>query len=341
VFTANRLGLAYFHFSFLGVSDQVRSGGLDFFFLLSGFIIFHTYHRQVGEVRLARQFLLKRFLRIYPVYWYILISLIPLSPFFSGKQFNASTIAKSILLLPQDHPLLPTAWSLGHLLLFYLMFAVLLVLGRSTGTVIVSLWFLGIVINFTQGIFHDNPWLDFLFSKYHLYFFIGGFTAHITRKVQFKHPGLLVPLGAAGLVLAILNADRHLFPLDDLYNYGIPVTVFLSGLAMLDDRKEWKIPGFFNFLGQASYSLYLSHYPVLLLLCHFAAEGRWFTGMELHLAMALLIVAAVVVGFATHVLIEKPLLSFIFFRRNIQLSSDSYLMRKSDRPRKPEQELPQ
>jgi len=32
----------------------------------------------------------------------------------------------------------------------------------------------------------------------------------------------------------------------------------------------------------------------------------------------------------THFLIEKPLLSFIFYRGNVEVSSDSYMMKKTE-----------
>jgi exopolysaccharide production protein ExoZ len=328
VVTAHQLGIAYWKFHLLpGLGDQIRLGALDFYFMLSGFVLFAIYHSHIGDRRVGGQFLFKRLVRLYPVYWYILIAIIPFSSFFTGRRnTDFGGIVQSIFLVPHDGSLLPTSWSLSHLLLFYTFFAILLFLGRSAGTLFVSLWFLGIVINFTQGLFQHHRLLDFLFSKYHLYFFAGGFIAYLTKKIRFAYPGWLAAAGAAGLMLAVLNVKHGWVPLDDVYNYGIPATLLVCGLASLDCRKDIRLPKFLNFLGQASYSLYLAHYPALVVLYHLATAKGLVQNADPAVLSAGMIVAALLIGWLSHVLIEKPLLSFIFFRRNIQVSSDSYMV---------------
>lgn len=332
VFTAHVIGLQNWNQALLpGLGQKTQSGALAFTFMLSGLVIFSVYQSSIGDRQAGTQFVFKRFMRIYPIYWYILIACIPFSALLLGEQTTLPMIIRSIFLVPDPkEPLLPTAWSLSFLLVFYTFFALLLFLGRSIGTFLASLWFLGIVINFTQGLFENDHWLNFLFHKYHLFFFAGGFIAYLAKKIRFSLPVLLIAFGMAGVVLAILNLKYRWLPLDEMFNFGIPVTILLIGLITIDLHKEVKIPKLFNFLGQASYSLYLSHYPTLVVLFHFAEK----TGLDLllgkQLAMALLVIGAILTGWMTHFLIEKPLLSFIFYRGNVEVSSDSYMMKKTE-----------
>src|SRR5260221_9879970 len=51
--------------------------GVDFFFVLSGFIMMHIHAADIGQPRALRAYLWKRFTRIYPAYWAVLIVLTP------------------------------------------------------------------------------------------------------------------------------------------------------------------------------------------------------------------------------------------------------------------------
>ena len=54
-----------------------RSGsiGVDFFFVLSGFIIMYIHQHDVKNVTSAIKYVSKRFLRVFPVYWAVAIPL--------------------------------------------------------------------------------------------------------------------------------------------------------------------------------------------------------------------------------------------------------------------------
>lgn len=48
--------------------------GVDFFFVLSGFIMFYIHQKDIGHQNKLGIFLFKRFTRVYPLYWIILTS---------------------------------------------------------------------------------------------------------------------------------------------------------------------------------------------------------------------------------------------------------------------------
>lgn len=117
---------------------------VDFFFLLSGFILAYNYITRDGEVRGGkRAFWIARIARIYPVYLLgIALGLIEYLRDGHGRASESVTIALHLLLVQSWVPpalvfdLNPPAWSLAAEALFYALFPLLLPLcarfGRRT-----------------------------------------------------------------------------------------------------------------------------------------------------------------------------------------------------------------
>lgn len=106
------------------------------FFILSGVTIVYFHNNDGKSMCDMLKFLKKRFLRIFPVYWiYIAITLF-LNYAFDGKVLTWHTktykdILKSVCCFPaavfENHPttLIPPAWFLSYVVLFYLVYAIL------------------------------------------------------------------------------------------------------------------------------------------------------------------------------------------------------------------------
>ncbi|WP_375512368.1 acyltransferase family protein [uncultured Nostoc sp.] len=118
--------LQIFHFGWIGV---------DFFFVLSGFIIFYIHQSDIGKPDKFTPFLFKRFIRVYPLYWSILGLKILVSLFSTAKdsiyQRSADEIIKAVLLLPQDRSILESSfigvnWTLCYEVFFYCIFGFLI-----------------------------------------------------------------------------------------------------------------------------------------------------------------------------------------------------------------------
>lgn len=52
------------------IVDIGRIGGVDFFFVLSGFLIYHVYAKNAGDWDHSLQFMKRRLIRIYPLIWF-------------------------------------------------------------------------------------------------------------------------------------------------------------------------------------------------------------------------------------------------------------------------------
>lgn len=59
----------HFSYTFVGGAFQFGYTGVDFFFVLSGFIIFFAHASDIGKRDSLLAYVTKHLIRIYPIYW--------------------------------------------------------------------------------------------------------------------------------------------------------------------------------------------------------------------------------------------------------------------------------
>src|SRR5437870_555325 len=95
--------------------------GVDFFFVLSGFIIFYVHADDIGRPYRLMHYLRRRFTRIYPFYW--VISLLTLTAIVlsahQGLPSAGQFIASALLIPLNDIVIVPVAWTLQQEIVFY------------------------------------------------------------------------------------------------------------------------------------------------------------------------------------------------------------------------------
>lgn len=102
--------------------------GVDFFFVLSGFIITYVHFADIGSAGRIPRYLWRRFLRVYPIYWVNLMLVMAATTAFhfaSGEAFElqleSADIPKTLLLLTGGEPkFVGVAWSLHYEIMFYM-----------------------------------------------------------------------------------------------------------------------------------------------------------------------------------------------------------------------------
>ena len=105
------------------VEEIVNRGylGVDFFFVLSGFIILHAHLKDSSGAYAARKYLTKRLRRIYIPYLPVSIALIALYlmlPSVSQGSRDWSLLTSLTLIPTERPPALPVAWTLIHEMTF-------------------------------------------------------------------------------------------------------------------------------------------------------------------------------------------------------------------------------
>lgn len=231
--------------------------GVDVFFVLSGFVIFHAV--QGRQDRGARWFLWQRFWRIVPPYWSALaltLAALALLGVMRGDWADWPSVGRiglSVFLLPLPEQVMAVAWTLTVEGLFYLVFAATFFrFGASGALLALALWSLTAQgLRFWPG---DLPaWLGLVLYSGVIEFLYGGMIAQALAAGWRRGGVVAVLAGAVGLAVVVAG----LVPLDWGREWvaGLPAAALVYGFA----AGGWRMPGWAMVWGEASYLLYLLH----------------------------------------------------------------------------------
>ncbi|MBI2785636.1 MAG: acyltransferase [Legionella longbeachae] len=269
---------------------------VEFFFVLSGFVLFHSYRNVLLNYNDFNAFLLKRIFRLYPLHFFMLVVFIffecgkwlaEIKGFnFNGHAFSGSNSIKEIipnLLLLQSwlnkaDPLSfnGPSWSISAELYVYILFAALLILNRKLSlfifTGIAAFSFFALMTNL--DLFNTN------IMRVCSCFFSGILAYLIYQKtVRMSLTRYMLNL-LEGLclfmVLIILNSNTPQQGIVASLCFCMVIIIFsLEGGCFSSILKNQ----FFKSLGKLSYSIYMIHFAVIFLfislamllsrLCHY------------------------------------------------------------------------
>lgn len=240
-------------------------GGVDIFFVISGFIItMSSIEAARAGRRGAIEFAAKRLVRIFPVYWLVLLAAIISARFIDvfpkGPGFTYAIDAGYIFALKTDNWYVAPAWSLCYELYFYaavtLFIAIVprqlsLLLLTTIATVVVcdvagismSIYSQPLVLEFGLGM------LIAFVVRHNLAFPITPFTATVLAAGFFVLGWYLICSGIDG------SGSRML-----TYGFG---AAFLIYAVVSAEQHGARFPRWLQFLGAISYSLYLTHHLLM------------------------------------------------------------------------------
>jgi peptidoglycan/LPS O-acetylase OafA/YrhL len=320
--------------------------GVQFFFVLSGFILTYTYHGARTE-NFRRDFWTARFARIYPVY---LLGILLILPFVlsgaatTGRRDNPSLIVNSLLQIGLLQAWFPEAgqmgnrpgWSLSAEAFFYLLFPLFLpllsklkthhlIVVTATALLIAQLitWCAGIAgLEDIATVPANDPkgtyWLLLLSTNPILR--LPEFLIGIAAALLFlRHPkfartySTYLVCGSIALIFTTCALLSPYVPMIHLVNGGLGP--FIAALFIGLTARKRLIAGllgrpFLVRLGEASYAMYILHIPVAFL---FAYCMRW-NALAIHSPIsyfALYLTVVVLMSLATFKYIEQPSRRFI------------------------------
>ena len=275
--------------------------GVDFFFVLSGFIITYTMHGIAPSQAATRRFLWKRMVRIYTPYWPVGIAIALaylLVPGLSGAARDWGWFATITLLPATAEPALPLAWSLQHEMVFYLLFAALFLCGRIASGL--AVWAALIAAAAVSGLGFERPW-RFLLHPINLEFIFGVAAAALHLSGRRLAP----PVTLAGIALPLLLFVWLGAPPAASFLFGLAIAFALPPICRLEADGRLTVGPPLLLLGAASYALYLVHDPLISLVTRLAGPLPSVGWLPAMLALAALSVAA---SLAYHLLWERPVL---------------------------------
>jgi len=219
-------------------------------------------------------------------------------------------------------PVLFVGWSLNFEMFFYLLFSFGLLLRNYTlGIIAIFVLLAGLAL--VGSLVHPRGVIiSFYTDPRILEFALGMTVALVTAKAPLDVP-VRVKFLASALILSlgvVVMAPHYRPDVHMLITAGLPSTVLVTG-ALLLERWGWKLQNAsLQTIGDSSYALYLSHPYVVIPIEKLAALFHP-TGL-FALAVALIAVtSSVVVAYAIHVWIERPISTFarrLLFARKLQ-----------------------
>lgn len=258
-----KLDVGYLPF---GATSKFGHAGVDFFFVLSGFIIYFVHHGDFGTARRLPYYFERRFTRIYPLFWISVVLSVILAVGLGKHALPTPLFLIQWLLLVPSTADLGVAWTLQHEILFYFLFSVAII-NRRAGYVTLGAWLIFILACWqTQPDFTDSALLMRLGSIFNIEFFFGMLAARLVARHTLAKP--LHVLCAGGL-LFLTCAVLEDFELMNGYAsaariaYGLCSMLIVIGLAFSEKTGRLVLPVFLARLGGASYSIYLFHLPCI------------------------------------------------------------------------------
>ena len=286
--------------------------GVDFFFVLSGFIIAWVHWRDIGDRRRLGRYVVRRFARIYPPYWCVLLPLIALYQLFPGtgapSQHDVATALLSILLVPSvNPPVLGVAWTLVHEVFFYALFGIVIAFGRR------AIWIFpawGVSILAAQWVGDFGFPANFFFSPFNLEFLLGVAGALWLRGHHVATPRLSLTVGIAAFAAALVVGARvQETPIVGRAVFGLSALVALLGAAEFERDRELNLHPALALFGAASYATYLVHPEAISIMaqivCRLAPRG-----VPVEATVCLVSLIAIAAGMIFHRVIEAPLTSW-------------------------------
>jgi exopolysaccharide production protein ExoZ len=273
----------YMHFSLLGGAFSAGWTGVDFFFVLSGFIIYYVHKDDLGHPEKLSLYFKKRLIRIYPIYWIIASVALALS-FINKNSITNDSLSRSITDVPYlvrsylliesggIAPFLGVAWSLCYEIFFYFLFGVAILFGKRIFAVL-GLAFLIAITCFQYIPAAFRPWLYLLPSNFNLEFIFGVTAAYLSLRIRWDGTSkwkaqVCLALGILLFVTAYFLASFYKQTLSKInvnsrLAFGTSAFLIILAASKLRLVRSSKFYDFLMLLGDASYVLYLSH-PLVL-----------------------------------------------------------------------------
>ncbi|MEG4836894.1 acyltransferase [Microcoleus sp. B9-D4] len=304
---------------------QAGWSGVDYFFVLSGFIMVYVHRSAIGKKDQLKSFLVKRAVRIYPIYWIMTLTVLcfflVIPGFANNKDLGLGQVIVSLLLIPQnDKPILDVGWTLIYELYFYFLFSIAIWFKPKHSVPILSTWLFVTILHFCKIINFPKSFflLNQLFGNMNLEFVLGCLAAYMVIKYNNKigkYRWILFGIANLGYVILGMVVAWGNIEFERVTTFAVLAAMLIIAATSIDLKESPKIPAILIFLGDASYSIFLTHGPLISAstkILQKANLAKYFDGF---FAPALLAVFAVVFGCIFYSLIEKPLT--VFLRKNI------------------------
>lgn len=310
--------IKYYHkvqYPFLDYIAYLGKFGVDFFFVLSGFIITYSAYYKYNEPNSFSNYIKNRLVRIYVPYLPIGVFMFFFYTFLPSLSNGnrAISMLTSLTLIPQGNPALSVAWTLSFELFFYLLFSISF-LSKKLWNWFVLIWLSSIIIftysSFSSLQFLKIPFFRTLFSPYNIEFILGFVLALlVVRKIRLP----IIPLFSV-FFLALLSffycTFTHFKPFAFNANLLFAIVAFLI-IFVATSMANFKInkASVMMMVGNATYSIYLIHNPLQMILIRIYPNITSIVSLIVALIVVLILSSAM--GYVYYLVFEKKAIHII------------------------------
>lgn len=307
-------------FTFLQGLFSFGYTGVDFFFVLSGFIIFYVHGRDIGRPERAVSYLARRLARVYPIYWVVTsikVALVLGIPSF-GQAYERlpGVVVKSYLLIPQTNlPVIGAAWTLSYEMLFYVTFGLCILSGRKWGLSLFCVW-MGTVI--AHALFGgalpgalQTFAAAFILNERNLEFALGVLSAYLVLQRRVPAPRLMIVGGVALFALSAWSVNQGHQVSSYTLSFGLASFLLITGSALLDSQQHLVSPRPLVFIGNASYSIYLTHAMFINAVMLLVSRVGRLNSMNPLLLVPVIVVSAIGASCLLYQVVERPLVAYL------------------------------
>ena len=291
------------------IDFDIGAGGVDVFFVISGFLMWAI--TQDPSVT-PGGFLWRRITRVAPLYWAATLTLAALAltapALLPQVKPEPAHVALSLLFVPHldpagiPFPLLPPGWSLNYEAILYLIFTLALTIPRpwrlaTVLTCLVLLTLLGLLVTPLFPLFANPMMLEFA---------AGVVMAHLLGEG--RRPSLGMGWSFIALGLIIFAALRALGIHSDIgrwFLWGAPAVLIVAGAIGVEAGGGLPRSGALKQIGDASYSIYLCHWPIIAVTAKLVGAAHPWLFVPLTIAISL------AAGLLVRRALEKPMIGLL------------------------------
>ncbi|NIF31590.1 acyltransferase [Enterobacter sp. Cy-643] len=274
------------------VSAVFNSGGLGvtIFFILSGFIMVYSGRNKTSAVN----FVINRFSRIYPAYLFFILLGFAIGGAMSIFHYEDKTLSfiRSFLFMPVTTEYAPSyidvnyvtgvRWTLNYEMYFYALMAISFLFKRKVMALIAIFSIVLIVIpilsGFTPGIRiegypYKSEFLTFLTNPIMYEFVLGVVIALLYARFNNPSKLLSVPLLVISLAIVSFYCFYHNFNDHGLKSSALFMALLFLAIVLNCNWLDSYVPKFLFYLGEISFSVYLLHNPVMLIVTKYIMKS--------------------------------------------------------------------
>jgi exopolysaccharide production protein ExoZ len=296
------------------------AAGVDLFFVISGFVMVYASESLFGSLAGAWTFLIRRLIRIVPIYWLatgitVLFWLYVVGSSLKQESIDIEAFVTSFLFVPHlradgsYNPVLGVGWSLNYEMFFYLLFAAFMVMGRRAAVLSLSAFMAYFVYAGGHNELSALPAPILYFANTTILEFTLGMLIGLAYREGIRLPVWAAwVVGVAGvLILAATATWDEVMIFRREIMWGGPSALMLIGATFAGQPR---VTGFWRpwiLIGNASYSLYLFHGMVMMAPRFVVpAFAKWCEQWP-WLYVAFLTATSVISAIVIHLLLEQPL----------------------------------